>query len=327
MLGDDASSISDERARFVVELADPIFLADVLHGLAQAQRAIPPRWFYDRQGSELFEQITRLPEYYLTEAERQILSTQMGEIAAVLGRGRMVVEFGSGSSSKTPLLLAAVEPSSYVPIDISGEFLRESAQSLAADFPRFPIHPVEGDFSSPVALPDDGCQRLGFFPGSTIGNLDEHDAVDLLRHFGEMLGDDALLLIGFDRRKSPDILIPAYDDAQGVTARFNLNLLARINRELGGTLDLQDFAHEIRWNDERSRIEMHLRAQSDQHFSVAGRSFHMRAGETLHTENSYKHHPRAAALLLRAGGWQPLREWTDARGLFSVHAARRSGAF
>ncbi len=306
-----------------MELADPIFLADVLHGLSQPQRMIPPRWFYDRQGSELFEEITRLPEYYLTEAERQILSTQMGEMAAVLGAGRMVVEFGSGSSSKTPLLLAAVEPSSYVPIDISGDFLRESAQSLAADFPRFPIHPVEADFSGPVSLPNDGRQRLGFFPGSTIGNLDEAGAIDLLRHFGQMLGEGALLLIGFDRRKSTDILIPAYDDAQGVTARFNLNLLRRINRELGGNIDLDAFAHEIRWNDERSRIEMHLRALRDQSFSVAGRSFHLRAGESLHTENSYKHHPRAAALLLRAGGWEPLREWTDARELFSVYAARR----
>jgi len=306
-----------------VESADPIFLADVLHGLALPQRAIPPRWFYDRQGSELFEQITCLPEYYLTEAERQILSCQMGQIAAVLGRGRMVVEFGSGSSSKTPLLLAAVEPSSYVPIDISGEFLRESARSLAADFPRLPIHPIAADFTGSVALPIDGCARLGFFPGSTIGNLDEADAVDLLRHFGQLLGREALLLIGFDRRKSTDILIPAYDDAQGVTARFNLNLLARINRELGGNLDLDAFAHEIRWNDGRSRIEMHLRARRDQSFEVAGRAFQMRAGETIHTENSYKHHPRAAALLLRAGGWEPLGEWTDAQQQFSVFAAHR----
>ncbi len=311
--------------RFEVESADPIFLADVLHGLASPQRAIPPRWFYDRQGSELFEQITRLPEYYLTEAERQILSTQMPAMAAALGGGRMVVEFGSGSSSKTPLLLAAVEPSSYVPIDISGEFLRESVKPLAADFPRLPIHPIAADFTHAVALPTDGRARLGFFPGSTIGNLDEAEAIDLLRHFGQLLGREALLLIGFDRRKSPEVLIPAYDDAQGVTARFNLNLLGRINRELGGTLELDGFAHEIRWNDARSRIEMHLRACRDQSFVVAGRSFQMRAGETIHTENSYKHHPRAAALLLRAGGWEPLGEWTDARGLFSVFAARRVG--
>ena len=311
-----------------MEFADPIFLADVLQGLALPQRAIPPRWFYDRQGSELFEQITHLPEYYLTEAERQILSTQMRDMAAVLGRGRMVVEFGSGSSAKTPALLAAVEPSSYVPIDISGEFLRESARSLAADFPRLPIHPIAADFTGPVPLPTDGRARLGFFPGSTIGNLDEPEAVDLLRHFGQLLGREAQLLIGFDRRKSPDVLIPAYDDAQGVTARFNLNLLGRINRELGGNLDVAGFAHEIRWNDVRSRIEMHLRATRDHSFSVAGRAFEMRAGESVHTENSYKHHPRAAALLLRAGGWEPMGEWTDTRGLFSVYAARRvqSGA-
>lgn len=307
-----------------MESADPKFLADVLRGLALPQRAIPPHWFYDRRGSELFEEITRLPEYYLTEAERQILSQQMGGIASVLGPGRMVVEFGSGSSSKTPLLLAAVKPSSYVPIDISGEFLRESAQSLAADFQHLPIHPIEADFSGAVSLPADGRERLGFFPGSTIGNLEEFQAVNLLRHFGQMLGEGSMLLIGFDRRKSTDVLIPAYDDAQGVTARFNLNLLRRINLELGGTIDIDAFEHVIRWNDERSRIEMHLRARTAQIFEAAGRRFSMAAGDTIHTENSYKHHPRAAALLLRAGGWQPLQQWTDAQARFSVFAARRN---
>jgi dimethylhistidine N-methyltransferase len=322
MLGDDAVSAKLDR-EVLVDSADPVFLADVLRGLAKPQRAIPPHWFYDRRGSELFEEITRLPEYYLTEAERQILSRHRDEIAVVFGAGRMVVEFGSGSSSKTPLLLSAVKPSSYVPVDISGEFLRESALSLAGDFPQMPIHPVEADFAGPVTLPEDGQPRLGFFPGSTIGNLDEGDAVDLLRHFGELLGEGAMLLIGFDRRKSSEVLLPAYDDAQGVTARFNLNLLHRINAELGGDIDTEAFEHLVRWNEERSRIEMHLVARSAQRFVVAGQRFEMRPGETIHTENSYKHHPRAARLLLHAGGWRPLREWTDALGRFSVFAAGR----
>ncbi|XHS77245.1 L-histidine N(alpha)-methyltransferase [Burkholderiaceae bacterium UC74_6] len=304
------------------------FLADVLTGLGKRQKSIPPRWFYDRAGSEIFEEITRLPEYYPTEAEREILSTQMSDIADVVGTGKMVVEFGSGSSTKTPAVLIGTRATTYVPIDISGEFLRESASALAKDFPALTVHPIEGDFTRYIELPQttNGEGRIGFFPGSTIGNLDEADAVALLRQMHGSLGEGAILLIGMDRCKPESRLIPAYDDRQGVTARFNLNLLRRINAELEGSIDVAAFQHRIRWNAERSRIEMHLRARHDLAFEVMGERFSMQEGETIHTENSYKYRPGAAHNLLRAGGWEPLKEWTDREGLFSVFAAARVDA-
>ncbi|MBB3173195.1 dimethylhistidine N-methyltransferase [Endobacter medicaginis] len=300
--------------------ADPAFRADVLAGLAARPRAIPARWFYDRRGSELFEQITRLPEYYPTRTERALLAAKASEIAQIVGAGRVVVEFGSGSSAKTPLLLDAVAPSAYVPIDISGPFLRDSSAALARAFPDLPIHPVEADFTRPLHLPPEvmGMPRLGFFPGSTIGNLAAPAAVDLLRSMAATLGEGAMLLIGMDRAKPVDELIAAYDDAQGVTAAFNLNLLARINTELGADIPLDAFRHVARWNDDESRIEMHLEALRDVGFAVAGERFAIRAGETIHTENSHKYGPRGKRLLLAAGGWTVLADWTDPAGRFSI---------
>jgi len=304
------------------------FRADVLAGLAARPRGIPPRWFYDRRGSELFEAITELPEYYPTRAERQILAAHARDVARLAGPGRVVVEFGSGSSAKTPYLLAALAPSAYVPIDICGEFLRESAAGLARAFPVLRIHPIEADFMEPLALPRSvgGAPRLGFFAGSTIGNLAVPAAVDLLRAMAHTLGKDAMLLIGIDRTKSADLLVPAYDDARGVTAEFNLNLLHRINRELDGTVPIEAFRHVARWNDAEARIEMHLEARRDIAFTVAGRGFSMAAGETIHTENSVKYGPRDARVLLRAGGWRPLAEWTDDQALFAVVLAAAEAA-
>jgi dimethylhistidine N-methyltransferase len=300
------------------------FRDDMLAGLSASPKATPPIWFYDRQGSELFEAITRLPEYYPTRAETEILRDQAGALAAAIGPNRCVVEFGAGSLTKTPLLLEAIDPVAYVPVDISGDFLRDSAALLANDFPALPIIPVEADFTQPFALPSAGCpkHRLGFFPGSTIGNFEPAAAVDLLRSMRASLGDGALLLIGMDRIKGEDILVPAYDDAAGVTAAFNLNLLARANRELGGDVPLDTFAHEARWNDDAARIEMHLVATRDVSFSVAGQAFAMAAGETIHTESSHKYDARTSRLLLRAGGWEPVSEWRDADSLFSLHLAR-----
>ena len=301
-------------------LADPAFRADVLAGLSRRPRAIPARWFYDRRGSELFEDITRLPEYYLTRTERSILSAHAADIASLTGPGRAVVEFGSGSSAKTPLVLAAVAPSAYVPIDISGEFLRDSVAELERQFPKLPIHPIEGDFMHRLVLPAALANqpRLGFFPGSTIGNMNAPAAVDLLRAMWETLGEGSKLLIGIDRIKPVNVLIPAYDDAQGVTAEFNLNLLHRINRELGGTIPVSAFRHVARWNDTEARIEMHLEATRDVSFSVDGRPFAISKGKTIHTENSYKYGPRDARLLLRSAGWTPIGEWTDREGLFGL---------
>jgi dimethylhistidine N-methyltransferase len=231
-----------------------------------------------------------------------------------------VVEFGSGSSAKTPILLRAIDPAAYVPIDISGEFLRHSARELSASFPGLPVLPVEADFLRPVPLPPEvsGLPKLGFFPGSTIGNMNAFHAVDLLRAMREWLGEGARLLIGMDRIKSPDILVPAYDDTQGVTAAFNLNLLERINRELAGTIPIQAFRHRAVWNADAARIEMHLEAQRDLEFTVDGRIFAMDAGETIHTENSHKYGPNGGRMLLRAGGWTPIREWTDPQDWFAL---------
>ena len=304
-------------------LADPAFRADVLAGLERRPRAIPARWFYDRRGSELFEAITDLPEYYPTRTERSILETACPEVAEIAGAGRAVVEFGSGSSTKTPILLDAVAPSVYVPIDISGDFLRESSKALGEQFPDLLVLPFEADFMRPLSLPKTiaDTPKLGFFPGSTIGNMIPLMAVDLLRAMRSSLGVGAMLLIGMDRIKGADVLVPAYDDAQGVTAAFNMNLLERINRELGGDIPLDAFAHKAVWNDDRARVEMHLEAVRDVAFTVDGRSFEMSAGDSIHTENSHKYGARDARILLRSGGWTPVAEWTDPEGLFGVYLA------
>ncbi|MFL6604770.1 MAG: L-histidine N(alpha)-methyltransferase [Steroidobacteraceae bacterium] len=296
------------------------FRSDVLAGLSTRPRAIPARWFYDRRGSELFEAITQLPEYYLTRVERAILAAHASDIAELTGPGAAVIEFGSGSSAKTPLLLTAVAPSAYVPIDISGEFLRESAGALAEQFPELPIYPVEGDFLHPLELPQQigDAPRLGFFPGSTIGNMSAAAAVDLLRAMADTLGQRSKLLIGIDRIKPTNVLIPAYDDAQGVTAEFNLNLLHRINRELDATVPVSAFRHVARWNDTEARIEMHLEATHDVSFTVDGHPFAISKGKTIHTENSHKYGPRDARLLLRAGAWTPVAEWSDRDGQFAL---------
>ncbi|MDM7957831.1 L-histidine N(alpha)-methyltransferase [Blastomonas sp.] len=302
------------------DAADPAFRDDVLACFRSDRRAIPARWLYDLAGSELFEAITDLPEYYPTRTETALLERYCGEVAAHGGAGRAVVEFGSGSSVKTPHLLRAVQGEHYVPIDISGDFLRDSAAALAADFPGLAVHPLEGDFMHPLKLPQavSGVPKLGFFPGSTIGNMVARTSLDLLRSMRETLGEGAMLLIGMDRIKSPDILIPAYDDAQGVTAEFNLNLLRRINRELDGDIPVDRFRHVARWNDSYARIEMHLEAQGDISFEVMGERFSMTQGETIHTENSHKYGPRDARLLLRAGGWTTCHEWTDPDDWFAL---------
>ena len=300
--------------------ADPAFRADVLAGLAAPIPAVPARWLYDRRGSELFEAITQLPEYYPTRTEIALLQAHCREVADIAGTGDAVVEFGSGSSAKTPILLDAVMPSAYVPIDISGDFLRESAGALQERFPALPILPVEADFMRPISLPPElgAATKLGFFPGSTIGNMVPRTAVDLLRAMKETLGSGAWLLIGMDRIKPVERLLAAYDDAAGITAQFNLNLLHRINAELEGTIDIAAWRHRAIWNDPRARIEMHLEAVRDTEFSVAGQGFSFRAGATIHTENSHKYADRDARLLLLAAGWGVVRQWTDPDDQFAI---------
>ena len=303
--------------------ADPAFRADVIDGLTRRPRAIPARWFYDHRGSELFEAITELPEYYPTRTETALLRSVADDIVERVGPGRAMVEFGSGSSTKTPIMLQAIDPSAYVPIDISGDFLRESSRALSERFPGLPVLPVEADFMKPIALPAQvrDLPKLGFFPGSTIGNMIPLSSTDLLRAMRTSLGQGAMLLIGMDRIKDTGVLERAYDDAAGVTAQFNLNLLERINRELDGTIPVRAFRHRAIWNDDRARIEMHLEATRDVLFAVEGRPFEMAAGETIHTENSHKYGPRDARLLLRSGGWTPIAEWTDPDDQFALYLA------
>jgi dimethylhistidine N-methyltransferase len=305
---------------FDEEGVDRAFRADVLAGLAQPRKAVPARWFYDDAGSALFEAITGLPEYYLTRAETEILANHGGEFRELIGPGRAVIEFGSGSSLKTPLLLGCIQPAAYVPIDISGDFLRASADGLADKFPDLPVYPAELDFMREMALPAAvaGLPKLGFFPGSTIGNMVASTAVDLLRSMRETLGEGSQLLIGMDLIKDVGTLQEAYDDEQRVTAEFNLNLARRINRELGGTLPLDKLRHVVRWNDTDARIEMHLEATESFDFEVSGRGFSLLAGETIHTENSHKFDLRSQNILLLAGGWTPARRWLDSAERFSV---------
>ena len=301
---------------------DADFAADVASGLSRADKALPCRWFYDARGSELFERITRLPEYYPTRCETEILKTRSDVIAARAPRRCVLVEFGSGSSRKTEILLKALpDLAAYAPIDVSASALAEAQARLARLFPNLRVEPVVGDFSVELRLPADLARspRLGFFPGSTIGNFDPSAASRLLTRFGAMLGGGARLLLGVDLRKPRERLLPAYDDASGVTAEFNLNLLRRINSELGGDFDLDAFAHEAAWNEGESRIEMRLVSRRNQTARVLGRAFTFKEGERIHTENSYKHTIAGFHALAANAGWRALETWTDDEGLFSVH--------
>jgi dimethylhistidine N-methyltransferase len=295
------------------------FRDDVLAGLAASIPAVPARWLYDRRGSELFDEITRLPSYYPTRTETAIFHRIMPEVAARVRKGAVVVEFGAGSQTKTPILLEAIDPAVYVPVDISGDYLEHSAADLKRRFPSLEIMPVVADFARPFTLPGglEHVSKLGFFPGSTIGNFVPWSATDLLRQFRTLLGPCSQLLIGMDRVKPVDRMIAAYDEPEGITAEFNLNLLARINRELDGDIPIDAFRHEARWNDILSRIEMHLVATHDVEFTVSGRDFRFRKDSSIHTENSHKYGPRGGRVLLLAGGWTPVEEWTDRAGDFA----------
>ena len=302
------------------ERVDPDFRKDVLAGLSAPIPAVQARWLYDHAGSELFDEITRLPSYYPTRTEAALLGRVMPEIAARVPKGAAVVEFGAGSAAKTPILLEAIAPAAYVPVDISGDYLNGSAADLQRRFPKLEVTPVVADFARAFSLPGgiDHLSKLGFFPGSTIGNFVPRSATDLLRNFRALLGTGALLLIGMDRVKPVARLLAAYDEPEGVTARFNLNLLVRINRELEADIPLDAFRHEARWNEILSRIEMHLVATRDARFTVAGEPFHFQEGSSIHTENSHKYGPRGGRVLLLAGGWTPLAEWSDPAGDFAV---------
>jgi len=304
---------------------DPDLAADVLEGLAKPQKTLSSRFLYDARGSALFEQITTLDEYYLTRTEIGLLERHGDEMAALIGARASVIEFGSGSSRKTPILLRALEdPAGWVPIDIDDETLAQSVRDMKARFPALRLVPIHADFMQPVTLPDDrlSANRIGFFPGSTIGNFRPQEAVAFLRRVGATLGHSAAMIIGVDLKKDLATLLAAYDDVEGVTAAFNQNLLVRINRELGADFDLDAFAHEARYERDRGRIEMHLVSRSPQSVRVLGRTFRFAAGETIHTEVSCKYTIDEFRLLARAAGWQPVHTWSDARGWFAIHFLR-----
>jgi dimethylhistidine N-methyltransferase len=302
------------------------FADDVVRGLSARRKATPPKWLYDARGSALYELICEQPEYYPPRIERALLERHGEEIAAAVGREALVFEYGAGSARKTTLLLAALRrPAAYVPVDISREALLSAAESMGSRFPRLPVRPVVADFTAPVTLPlgDIPCaRRLAFFPGSTIGNFDPPDAVALLRRMALDAGPGGMLLVGVDLPKEEAALVAAYDDARGVTAAFDLNLLARMNRELAGDLRLSAFRHRAVWDARLSRVEMHLESLEPQVVSVAGRSFRFAAGETIHTESAYKWEPRAFDALAAFAGWRSEAAWTDDRAWFAVKLYR-----
>ncbi len=302
------------------------FARDVIAGLTTRPKRLSPKYFYDETGSKLFEQITELPEYYPTRCELAILREHALDMARLLPAKTALVEFGSGSTKKVRILLAAAASiAAYVPVDISSEMLAQEAAQLRRDHPGLKVLPVAADFTQPFQLPAAvaSLPRTGFFPGSTIGNFEPHDAAAFLRHAGRMLGPGATLLIGIDLVKDASILNAAYDDAAGVTAKFNLNLLARINRELDADFDLDAFCHQAFYNSERARIEMHLASRKRQRVRVCGRVIDFRAGETIHTENSYKYTAASFKALARGSGWVPVAAWPDPQGYFLVQALAR----
>ncbi len=304
--------------------ADDRFAADVIGGLQTTPKRVPAKYFYDDTGSLLFERITGLPEYYPTRCEMKILDDNATAIAKLIPDGAALVEFGAGANKKARILLrAASQIAMYVPVDICAEMIEREAAEMRPDFPRLKVLPVAADITHDFALPPEAKAaplRVGFFPGSTIGNFEPHEAAGFLRHAAKILGQGARLIIGADLIKPAEILNAAYNDAAGVTASFNLNLLTRINRELGGSFNLDGFEHHAFYNRERHRVEMHLASLRRQKAKVAGETIEFRAGETIHTENSYKYSIEKLTALARGAGWRPLQVWTDDHNYFSIQA-------
>ncbi len=316
------TSSGEARETHALDVAGGEFAAALIAGLSARSKSIPCRFFYDAQGSRLFERITDLPEYYPTRTETGILRGHADDLATLAPPRSVLIEFGSGSSTKTEILLEAMpQLHAYVPIDISASALEEAEERIAKCFPALRVMPIVGDFSKPLQLPADiaGKRRLGFFPGSTIGNLTEREAVGLLSSMRSILGAEGVLVVGADLKKDVRRLLAAYDDAEGVTAAFNLNLLQRANRELGADFDLYAFDHRATYDMRHGRIDMHLVSRVAQVVTVLGHRFRFRAGEHIHTEHSHKYDIDGFGDLVRRAGWHPQACWTDAERLFSVH--------
>ena len=297
------------------------FRQDVLEGLARPQKALPPKYFYDAAGSRLFERICRLKEYYPTRVELSLTRRNLADIARFAGKGCALLEYGSGESLKTRLLIRALEPSAYIPVDISSDALGGAVRRLRREFPWLSVTPVIGDFSRPIDLPafPGRARRVVYFPGSTIGNLTPDEAHAFLKMTRAQVGPKGAMLVGVDLKKDANVLHAAYNDAKGVTAAFNLNLLARINRELGGDFEVARFAHYAFYNPLAGRIEMHLVAREAHAVSIGEFRFAFERGESIHTENSYKYTAPEFAALAQRAGFRAAKVWQDARALFSVH--------
>ncbi|MEL6725666.1 MAG: L-histidine N(alpha)-methyltransferase [Pseudomonadota bacterium] len=299
---------------------DRQFLNDVLAGLSASQKTLPCQYLYDEAGSRLFEQITELPEYYPTRTEIDILNTYADEIAKALGPDVLLVEYGAGASTKTRILLDALsDPAGYVPVDVSEGFLLQTADDLRAEYPELPVVPVIGNFMATLNLPAGASGKpVGFFPGSTLGNLSDDEIGLFMRNARALLGSEGTFVLGVDLRKPASILIPAYDDAAGVTAAFNLNLLTRINRELGADFDRRAFKHRAVWNEKESRIEMHLVSQKAQTIHINRHAIAFETSETIHTENSRKFDLAKLVKQFEQAGWRLETVWQDDRNYFAV---------
>ena len=298
------------------------FLEDVVAGLSLPQKALPPKYFYDAKGSKLFERICRLPEYYLTRAELSLTRKHIAAIARFAGRGCELLEYGSGESLKTRLLIRALRPKTYLPVDISATALTGAARRLGREFPWLRIVPIVGDFSRPLDLPAAKAPRTAYFPGSTIGNLTYEEAQGFL---ARSRSHAKRMLIGTDLRKDANVLHAAYNDRRGVTAAFNLNLLARINRELGANFELRAFSHYAFYNAGPGRIEMHLVSLKKQQVRIGAHRFAFARGESIHTENSYKYSIEGFRALAANAGFRQERHWSDRKGLFALHGLAGAG--
>lgn len=305
-----------------VEVAVPPFLDEVIAGLDHSPPQLPPKLFYDAKGSRLFDEITELPEYYLTRTERVILRKNVKEIAEAIGSNAALIEFGSGSSDKTQILLSGLPSlTAYVPIDISGKHLEQTTRRLRERFNGFEILPVIADYSDDVdlpPLPKRTKTKVVFFPGSTIGNFHPDEAISFLRGMAHIAGPDCGILLGLDLVKDEQTLLHAYNDLSGVTAAFNLNILVRLNREAGANFELENWEHRAVWNAEKSRIEMHLLSTTNQQVTIGHHSWDFETGDFIHTENSYKFTPEALNTLVQRAGLRIQHRWTDEKEWFAV---------
>ncbi|MBY4675118.1 L-histidine N(alpha)-methyltransferase [Marinobacterium arenosum] len=310
------------RVRFHDHKPRELSLADtVIDGLSRANKAIPPKFLYDQRGSQLFDAICDQPEYYLPRAERGLLNRLSGEIGRLAGRQRTVFEPGAGSLSKIRLLLEPLLPCCYVPMDISADYLQDAAHNLSRDYPWLDVHATCVDFTHSIPLPEQlpDRHRLAFFPGSSLGNFEPTEAQQFLAMVQQRLGANGMLLIGVDTKKSARVLNAAYNDEAGVTAEFNLNLLKRLQRELSAVLEVDQFAHHAFYNEQQSRIEMHLVSRRAQTLCIGDHCFEFKAGESIHTENSYKYSPDEFLALARRAGFRPVDYWLAEQDSFALY--------